>query len=117
MMDVHNNKWVAMSDHAIVKEIGAFLKHHRIAQNRTQKEIAEKAGINRTTLSLLESGEVVKLSTLIKVLRILDLLYILDVFNVKEEISPIEYARLKKSKRLRATSKSEKSTNDNKSEW
>jgi len=106
-MDINNINWVAMSDTTIVKAIGAFIKHHRIAQNRTQKEIADKAGINRSTLSLLEGGDVVRLSTLIQVLRILDLLYIMDVFSVNDEISPIEYAKLKKNKRFRASTKKE----------
>ena len=116
-MNTNNNNWVAMSDTAIVKAIGAFIKHHRIVQNRTQKEVADKAGINRTTLSLLEGGDVVKLSTLIQVLRILDLLYIMDVFIVSDEISPIEYAKLKKNKRFRASTKKDDSKKDEDIGW
>lgn len=37
-----------------------------------------------------------------QVLRVLDLLHIMDVFKVKNEISPIEYAKLQKNKRQRA---------------
>ena len=48
-MDKINNDWLAMSDDAIIKSIGAFIKHHRIEQNRTQQEVADDAGINRTT--------------------------------------------------------------------
>ncbi len=116
-MDINNNKWMAMSDATIFKAIGTFIKHHRIAQNRTQKEVADKAGINRTTLSLLEGGEVVRLSTLIQVLRILDLLYILDIFNINDEISPIEYAKLKKNKRIRASAKKEEPNKDSELGW
>lgn len=117
MMDINNDNWVSMSDTAILKAIGTFIKHHRIAQNRTQKEVADKAGINRTTLSLLEGGEVVRLSTLIQVLRILDLFYILDVFNINDEISPIEYAKLKKNKRLRASTQKEDLNKDFELGW
>ncbi len=65
------------------------------------------AAISRSTLSLLEKGESVMLNSLIRVLRILDLLYIMDVYKVNDEISPIEYAKLKKKNaKKRARSKS-----------
>ncbi|MCP4551110.1 MAG: helix-turn-helix transcriptional regulator, partial [Bacteroidetes bacterium] len=92
-----------------------FIKHHRITQNKTQQEIADNAGINRTTLSSLENGGIVTISTLIQVLRVLDLLYIMEVFEVKEQISPIELAKLEQRKRQRASNK--KGNNQPKSDW
>jgi hypothetical protein len=35
-------------------------------------------------------------------LRVLELLYVLDIFNVSEEISPIAYSKLKVKKRKKA---------------
>jgi len=104
--------WLSMSDQALMKTIGSFIQHHRLNQNKSQSDVAEEAGISRSTLSLLERGDKVSLSSLIKVLRILDLLYIMDVFRIKTEISPIEYAKLQKKKRLRAKSKNEQSKED-----
>ena len=94
--------WVSMSDKSICSAIGKYIKHHRLNQNKTQDDISELAGISRSTLSLMERGEKVTLSSLIQVLRILDLLYVMDVFKVTDEISPIEYAKLQKNKRQRA---------------
>jgi len=94
--------WSSMTDKALVETIGKFVQHHRLAQNKSQVEVAESAGISRSTLSLLERGEKISLSSLIQVLRILDLLYIMDIFKVDNEISPIEYAKLQKNKRQRA---------------
>ena len=91
-----------MSDKALIEMIGAFIKHHRLNQNKTQNEISAAAGISRSTLSLLERGETVSLSTVIQVLRVLDLLYVMGVFEVKDQISPIEYAKLQRTKRRRA---------------
>jgi transcriptional regulator with XRE-family HTH domain len=68
----------------------AFVKHHRLSQNKTQEEVAGAANISRSTLSLLEKGETITVPTLIQVLRVLDLLYIMEVFKIKEQISPIE---------------------------
>ncbi len=94
--------WVSMSDKALGQTIGDFVKHHRLSQNKTQEQVSTAAGISRSTLSLLERGETVTLSSLIQVLRVLDLLNIMDVFAVKEEISPVAYASLQKNKRKRA---------------
>lgn len=104
-MNKDNKYWRAMSDDAIMKSIGAFVKHHRLEQNRTQQDIATDAGINRSTLSLLENGEIVNLSTLVQVLRALDLLNLLDVFTTKKHISPLELAKLEEKKRTRASKK------------
>ena len=48
----------------------------------------DDAGISRSTLSLLERGETVTLSTLIQVLRVLGQLNIMQAFTVQQNISP-----------------------------
>lgn len=98
-----------MSDKALVETIGNFIQYHRLNQNRSQSNIASAAGISRSTLSLLERGEKISLGSLIKVLRVLDLLHIMNVFKIDNEISPIEYAKLQKNKRKRARNKHENS--------
>jgi transcriptional regulator with XRE-family HTH domain len=117
MDDKSYNNWVSMSDKALAENLGAFIKHHRLNQNKTQEEVSAAASISRSTLSLLERGETVTLNTLIKVLRVLDLLHIMHIFEVKQEISPIEYARLKKNKRLRARNQHDEDIPENKSTW
>ena len=102
MNDKQYINWIAMSDYALAQTIGAFVKHHRLAQNKTQKEVAVAANISRSTLSLLEKGEAVTIPTLIQILRVLDLLYIMDIFKIQEQISPIELAKLDQQKRQRA---------------
>ena len=105
MTDISYKNWNSMSDNAIVQQIGAFVKHHRMEQNKTQAILANAAGISRSTLSLLERGETVTLATLIRVLRILDVLYILDAFVVHQTISPLLLAKIEKDKRKRASGK------------
>ena len=94
-----------MSDKALVETMGTFVKYHRLNQNKTQSNVSKDAGISRSTLSLLERGEKISLSSLMQVLRVLDLLYMMDVFKVDNEISPIEYVKLQKNKRQRARNK------------
>ena len=103
-----------MSDSAIGKTIGSFIKHHRVAKNLTQETIATQAGISRSTLSLLEKGETVTLATLIQVLRALDLLHVLETFQVKKQISPLALAKLQQKERQRASGT--KSSSEN-SDW
>jgi transcriptional regulator with XRE-family HTH domain len=97
-----------ISDGAILKKVGAFIKARRIDQNLTQEEVAERAAISRSTLSLLERGENIALSNLLKVLRVLDALYVLNDFQEVTTISPMQLAKEDEAKWKRA-SKSKKS--------
>jgi len=94
-----------MSDKSLLETIGKFIQSHRLNQNKSQNQVATTAGISRSTLSLLERGEKVRIDSFIQVLRVLDLLYVMDVFKVQDQISPIEYAKLKKNERKHASPK------------
>ncbi len=109
--------WVQMSDSSIVKQIGGYIKHVRLGQNKTQAGLAEMAGLNRWTVSQIENGESITLMSLIQILRALNCLYVLNAFEVVDEISPLEYARLKKKKKERARSKTKSSTDKEDLEW
>lgn len=115
MNDKQYIDWVSMSDAALAQTIGIFVKHHRLAQNKTQEEVANAANISRSTLSLLEKGEAVTVPTLLQVLRVLDVLYVMNTFKIQEEISPLELAKQEQQKRQRARN----TDNDNtkKSDW
>ena len=65
----------------------------------------------------MERGEKVTLSSLIQVLRVLDLLYVMDAFKVTHEISPIEYAKLQKNKRQRARNQHKAETSKEEPTW
>ena len=106
-----------MSDKALLDTIGRFVQHHRLNQNKSQDEVSESAGISRSTLSLLERGETVNLNTLLQVLRALDLLYLMETFKVTDEISPLEYAKLKKHQRKHASGKKDNKNENEDLEW
>lgn len=107
--------WASMSDQALAAHIGAFVRHHRLEQNRTQDALAHAAGISRSTLSLLERGQTVTLATLIQVLRVLDRLQVMDAFVVEQRVSPLALARMQKEKRQRARGTQGDDTTE--SEW
>lgn len=110
MSDPSNKKWHAQSDQALAKHIGNFVRHHRTEQNKTQDQVAVAAGISRSTLSLLERGETVTLTTLLQVLRALDQLHTMEIFSVQQSISPLALAKQEQSTRKRASGKPTKQT-------
>ncbi len=109
-MTYTNINWVSMTDDAIVKHIGSFIKEERIAKNKTQSEIAKITGLNRYTIGKIEKGGSVTLRVLIQVLRALDILHVLDNLVTATNISPLEAVKLKEKKRKRATSTKQKNT-------
>lgn len=102
-MGYTNIKWSEMSDAAIVKQLGEFIKHTRLQQNMTQAKLATNAGLNRYTIGQIENGESITLTTLIQLLRALDVLHVLEHFTIKNEISPVAYAELMAKQRKRAS--------------
>ncbi|MDD2634802.1 MAG: helix-turn-helix transcriptional regulator [Bacteroidales bacterium] len=108
MTDLSYSNWDSMNDKALAEHIGAFVKHHRLEQNKTQEVLASTAGISRSTLSLLERGETVTLASLIQVLRALDVLYVMEAFQVQQVVSPLALAKLERNKRKRASGKKDK---------
>jgi len=117
MNDKSYTEWQAMSDKSLMEIIGNFIQSHRLNQNKSQNQVSVAAGISRSTLSLLERGEKVRIDSLIQVLRVLDLLYIMDVFKIQDQISPIEYAKLKKKQRKNASPKKDSNSKQKDLGW
>lgn len=93
-----------MSDKAIMKEMGRRVKRKRLQLNLTQLEIAELAGINRTTVSDLERGKPFGILILLRILRALNALDAIDSFLPDPGISPLQLAKMRGSERQRASS-------------
>ena len=56
-----------------IKELGGRIKYYRIMREMSQQELADKAGISKRSISRLEQGESVQLSSLFIILIALDL--------------------------------------------
>jgi transcriptional regulator with XRE-family HTH domain len=110
-----NINWVSMNDKTIIASIGNYVKHQRLNQNITQAKVAKIAGINRWTISQIENGEAISLTSLIQILRALNLLNILDSFNINTQPSPLELAKIEQEARKRASDIIDKPKN--KSQW
>ena len=105
MNNSYIQNWEAMSDVAIIKEIGKRLKQIRLNQNLSQEKLSLLSGIDRITISRMESGRPVTSLTLIQLLRALNKLEILNAFRQEPEISPIKLLKLQEQQRKKASSK------------
>ena len=99
----------AMSDRALLAVLGEYIQKTRLSQNKTQQLLADTAGINRSTLVLLEKGKSGTLLTFLQVLRALEQLHVLEQFQLRTELSPLQLADIEAKKRKRAGKKSVKS--------
>jgi transcriptional regulator with XRE-family HTH domain len=102
MTEISDKSWVAASDAALLKNLGSFIKQKRLQQNKTQDQLAREAGISRSTLSLCEKGENTSLLVFVQILRALKLLHLLQEFQTRQQLSPIQLAKIEQSGRIRA---------------
>ncbi len=91
-----------MSSSAICKEIGQRLKRARLNANRTQKEVADHAGLSVTAVQSVERGDAL-LESVVSVLMALNMVEQIKNFVPEQEISPLQLVKLKGKKRLRAS--------------
>jgi transcriptional regulator with XRE-family HTH domain len=91
------------SDHALLRTLGQRLRRARLRRNLSQEQLAERAGINRTTVSEYERGASTSTMTLVQVLRALEMLEELDGFLPEPGPSPLDLARRQGRQRQRAT--------------
>ena len=108
--------WYAMSDPAILEVLGNFIQQTRLQQNKTQQQVAAAAGINRSTMVQVENGGGGTLLSFIQILRALEQLQLFQSFEIRQQLSPLQLAKIDQKKRQRASNKKaspiEKPTSD-----
>ena len=108
--------WYSMSDKGVLNLIGQFIQETRLQQNKTQQQVADSAGINRSTVGQIEKGNGGTLLSLLQILRVLEQLSVLQSFEIEQKISPLALAKLEQQKRRRARN-SDTSNNGTKVNW
>jgi len=68
-----------LSDDAILEALGNRIARRRLSRQITQAALAEEAGLSKRTVERIEAGGTSQLLSLIRVLRVLDLLSGLDL--------------------------------------
>ena len=108
-----------LTDAIIFKKIGNHLKTERLRQNITQQSLAEATGVSLSSLKKIENGKIGSFDCLIRVLRTLGKLDVLQPLVDEEQLSPSEYYQLvqsNKAKRQRAVGRLDKN-NKEESVW
>ena len=108
------------TDAAILVKIGEKLKSIRLKQNITQQSLAEAANISLSTLKNIEKGDIRSFDSLLRIMRTLGQLDVLQPLIEEEQLSPSEYYKMvqssKATKRKRAVGKLN-NNNMEESEW
>ncbi len=112
----------SLTDSVIQQRIGEKLKTLRLRQNITQANLAADAQVSLSSVKKIEKGEIGSFDSLIRVMRVLGKLDVLQQL-IEEEMSPNEYYEFVNSKkrksrqRAAATKKNNNSNNNEDSEW
>ncbi|HEY9149583.1 MAG TPA: helix-turn-helix transcriptional regulator [Gammaproteobacteria bacterium] len=91
-----------LTDEAILDELGARIASRRLELELTQAELAEQAGIAKRTLERIEAGNSAQLSSLVRILRVLEALPGLEVLIPAAGPRPMDQLKRKGKVRQRA---------------
>jgi transcriptional regulator with XRE-family HTH domain len=92
-----------LTDDAVLAELGARIAARRVELQLTQVAVAEQAGIAKRTLERMEAGQTSQLSTLVRVLRVLDAASGLDGLIPESGPSPMVLLQQQGKVRQRAS--------------
>jgi transcriptional regulator with XRE-family HTH domain len=95
--------WYGMTDNVIVAALCSSVKQMRLNKNISQEELSERSGVNRVTISRMETGKAINLITLIQLLRALEKLDLLSSLMEGPQISPIMVMEQQQKLRKKAT--------------
>ena len=92
-----------MTNEALLQYVGKQMRQMRINARLSQQQLAERAGISRSTITQVENGKGMKMESVIAILRVLNKLEILNNFETQALVSPLLIAKFqgKIPKRIR----------------
>lgn len=112
-MDITN----LLTDDAILAETGKRIARCRLDHQVTQADLAEQAGVSKRTVERIEAGASAQFSTIIRILRVLDLLQGLDHLIPEPGPRPMDLLKQKGKVRQRASSKRRPGRTEKKWSW
>jgi len=105
-----------LTDEAILTELGGRLAQRRLEFQFTQEMLAEQAGVSKRTVERIEAGATAQMSTMIRILRALELLDRLETLVPEAVPRPMDLVKLKGKARKRASGKRQ-STKEGPWQW
>lgn len=104
-----------LTDDAVLSELGARIAGRRLELQLTQAVVAEQAGISKRTLERMEAGKTSQLSTLVRVLRVLDATSGLETLLPEPGSRPMDL--LKRKGKVRRRASGSRGTTDTDDQW
>jgi transcriptional regulator with XRE-family HTH domain len=105
------------TDDAILAEIGSRIARYRIDRQVTQADLAEQAGVSKRTVERVEAGASVQFSTIIRILRVLNVLQGLERMIPEPPLRPMDLLKHKGKVRQRASSSQRSHKSPQKWSW
>ena len=102
---------------ADIAAFGRKLEAYRLARGIRQEDLAEQAGLSRSTLHRLETGKGGTLDSLFRVMRALELGERLDSLVPDAEVSPLDPRSAEPRRRQRATGPRKSVAKDQATDW
>jgi transcriptional regulator with XRE-family HTH domain len=94
-----------LTDDAVLAELGERMARRRIDLQLTQADVAEQAGIAKRTVERIEAGASAQMSSIVRILRVLELLPDLDAIIPEVAARPMDLLLRKGKARQRASSR------------
>ena len=106
-----------LADDAILAELGERLARRRLDLQLTQADAAEQAGIAKRTLERIEAGHSAQMSSMIRIVRVLDLLPGLESLIPEAGPRPMDLLKRKGKVRQRASKRRRPEQSDKPWSW
>ena len=92
-----------MTNEALLQYVGKQMQQMRINARLSQQQLAERAGVSRSTVTQVENGKGMKMESIVAMLRVLNKLEVLNNFETQALVSPLLIAKQegKTPKRIR----------------
>ena len=105
-----------LTDDTVLAEIGRRIAQRRLDLELTQQAVAEQAGVSKRTVERIEKGGSTQLSSVIRVLRVLDAMEGVDRLVPEAGPRPMDLLQQKQKDRRRASTR-RKDTTDKPWQW
>jgi putative transcriptional regulator len=101
----HNIDFSIASSDAIINALFQQIEQIRLSRNVSQAALAKEAGVSRSTITRLASGENISIDSFVRVMQALGLADHLAALLPNPNVRPVERIRLEGAERRRASPK------------
>ena len=78
-----------MTNEALLQYVGKQMRQMRINAQLSQQQLADRAGVSRSTITQVENGKGIKLEPMVAMLRVLNKLELLNSFETQAMTSAL----------------------------